>query len=271
MRKYGRLLLVISILLVGTLFTTGCNAVLVAVDKKVEPGELETRQYVFDEFTDVDISSAFSYEIQEADNWSIEITAGRNLFENISVTQSGKVLEIDIKMPHGTIWITGSYPRPQAIITMPELHSLVSSGATEGTVTGFRSDGNLEISLSGACKVELSDLTAGRAFMEASGASRITGDIRVDSIEINIDSAGKVNLEGSTDNLLVDASGASQAELMAFITQDADITLSGASKCVVSPNVRMDVKVSGASTLEYTGEPEIGVLDVSGASTFRKK
>jgi hypothetical protein len=271
MKKHRLSYLFISILLVGTFFIAGCNAVLKVEDKKIEPGELETRQYDYDDFIEVDISSAFSYEIQEADSWSVEITAGRNLFKYIIVTKSARELDIDMNTPGVSIWTNGYYTRPKVTITMPELAALDSSGATDGTVIGFSSDGNLDISGSGASEIELMDITAGRTTMDLSGASKISGTIQVDRLELDVDSASKVQLEGSVDFLAVDCSGASQADLSSFIARDVDISLSGASKSTISLDGKLDVKLSGASTLEYIGEPVIGDMEVTGASTFRKK
>ncbi|MBN2074825.1 MAG: DUF2807 domain-containing protein [Dehalococcoidales bacterium] len=271
MKKIGLYLMIISILLAGIFCTAGCRAVLVPADEKIESGELETRQFDYDEFTDINIDGAFKYEIKKADNWSISITAGSNLFEYINVTKSGQVLDIDINILDGPIWISRSYPIPQAVITLPELTGLKCSGATDGTVTGFRSDANLDISLDGASEVELSGLAVGKTFLDISGASSISGGIRADSIEIDITSAGGVYLEGSADYLTVEAGGASKMDLPDFIALNADITLRDASRGVFNLVETLNARVNGASTLEYFGEPVIGTLDVSGASTFRKK
>ncbi|UCD10117.1 MAG: DUF2807 domain-containing protein [Dehalococcoidales bacterium] len=271
MMKYRQITAIIVTLLVCALFTMGCKVVLVPADEKIEPGELETRQFDFVEFTDVDISGAFSYEIQKADDWSISITAGSNLFEYITVTVSGQELDIDINIPGGTFWTNRSSSRPKALITMPILTGLDSSGATDGTVTGFRSDDDLDISLSGASEIELSDMSTGMTFMDLSGASRISGHIQVDTIELDVSSASRVHLEGSADYLMVEAGGASKVELGDFITQNADITLRDASRGGFNLVETLDAQVNGASSLEYTGEPVIGDLEVTGASTFRKK
>ena len=271
MRKYGRFTLVITILLTGTFFTTGCNAILVKADEEIEPGELETRQYDFDDFIKVDVGSAFSYEIRKGDDWSISIIAGSNLFKYISVTESRQELDVDISIPGVSFWTNGSHSRPKAIITMPELAGLDSSGATDGTVTGFRSDGELAISMSGASKVDLVDIAAVTATMDMSGASQVTGNIQADSIEIEVSSASQIRLEGSADYLTVEAGGASKLDLLDFIAQYADITLRNASKGTFNLVKTLDARVSAASTLEYTGEPVIGILEVTGASTFRKK
>lgn len=261
----------IFLLLLTVFLFSGCNVFLVPADEVIESGETEVRQYELDEFTEVDINSAFAYEIKQADDWSISITADSNLFENISVTRAGRVLDINITKPDGIFLLSITHPKPKVVITMPELTGLDISGATDGTVIGFKSDGNIDISVDGASKVELSGIVANHVLLEVSGASSVTGDTRVDSIELDVDSASKVRLQGSADLLAFEGSGASQADLSYFITRDADVSLSGASKGTISLDGKLDVRVSGASTLEYIGDPEIGVLDVSGGSKFRKK
>ena len=271
MKKYRYITTIIVTLLTGMFFTTGCNVVLVPADEKIEPGEIETRQYDLIDFIDVDIDGAFEYEIQKADNWGIRITTGKNLFEYITVTKFGQELNIKLKESDGIKLISYSHPRPRAIITMPKLSGLDSSGAVDGSVIGFKSVEDMNISLSGACAIDLDDITAITAIIDISGASQITGSIRTDSLELEVNSASKASLEGSTDYLTVKASGASRIELQDFICQNADITLQNASRGTFNLNQTLDARVSGVSTLEYIGEPVIGILDVSGASTFRKK
>ncbi|MFC1948236.1 GIN domain-containing protein [Chloroflexota bacterium] len=271
MRKYRQLTAIILTLLICTLFTAGCDVVLVPADDKIESGESDTRFYEMTEYTGVEIDGAFEYEIQKADNWSIKITAGSNLFEYITVTKSGKVLNINMREPDGIFLISYSHPRPRAIITMPELASLDSSGATDGSVIGFKSEDDINISLSGACAVDLENITAVTAMIDLSGASKVTGRIMVDILELEVASASNIELEGSAGDVILTSRGASRANLSDFIIHNADITLRDASHGTINLDGKLDVRLSGASKLEYFGEPSIGILDVSGASTFKKK
>lgn len=271
MKKYRQLTAIILPLLICTLFTTGCNVVLVPAGEKKETGESETRFYDMTEYTGIEIDGAFEYEIQKADNWSIKITAGSNLFEYITVTKSGKVLDINMREPDGIFLIRYSHPRPRVIITMPELASLDSSGATDGSVFGFKSEEDMNISLSGACSVDLEDITAVTAMMDISGASKVTGRIVVDILELEVDSASNIELVGSASDVILTTRGASRANLSDLIIHNADITLRDASHGTINLDGRLDVRLSGAAKLEYIGEPVIGTLEVTGASTFRKK
>ncbi len=66
-------------------------------------------------------------------------------------------------------------------------------------------------------------------------------------------------------------SGASRFNLGGFIVNNADVTLNGASTGTVNLSGRLDANVSGASRLSYIGEPTMGTINTSGASTISKK
>jgi len=52
---------------------------------------------------------------------------------------------------------------------------------------------------------------------------------------------------------------------------NADVNLGGASTGTVNLHGRLDTDLSGASKLEYVGEPTMGTINISGGSTLSKK
>ena len=261
----------LPVLLLATFLVSGCGVILVPENGEAETGETETRQYDFAEFTRVDIGSAFDYEIQQADTYSISITADSNLFDDIRVTKVGQTLDIGIEFPGITVTIFNVAPKLQAVITMPQLQGLDSSGATQGTVTGFRSDQNLDVTVSGASMVELEDIAVGDTVFDVSGAGKVAGAIVVEDLELEVSGASTVQLKGSANSLTIDGSGASHFKLANLRVGNADITLSGASDATINLAGRLDADLSGASTLEYIGEPTLGIMDITGASIVKRK
>jgi hypothetical protein len=266
MKRYRVLTAVFTSLLLVTLLVSGCGTILVTEDGKAVTGETETRQYDLTEFTRVDISSAFTYEIKKADDYSISITANSDLFDDIRVVKRGQTLNIGLEIS-GTPWtIFNTNPNLRAVITMPQLQELESAGATHGTVTGFSSTEDLEVTASGASRVELQDISAGDTAFEVSGASTVTGDITAEDIEFEVSGASTVQLEGSAVDMAADVSGASHIKLGNLKVYNVDINLSGASNGAINLDGRLDVELSGASQLYYIGEPTLGTLDVTGGS-----
>jgi len=209
-------------------------------------GNLETEAYAFTNFTEVEIGSVFDFEIKQSSSYSINVTADDNVMDYVQVSQDGQTLKIRL----GRVSILGPVTL-RALVTMPQLHGLTASGASRGTVSDFSSSEDLDITVS--------------------GASTVTGDITAGNVEFGISGASTIQLEGSANDIDANVSGASHLNLDNFIVNNADINFSGASSGTVNLNGRLDANLSGASRLWYIGEPTMGDINTSGASTISKK
>ena len=106
---------------------------------------------------------------------------------------------------------------------------------------------------------------------ELSGASEVSGYLQAISCDIELSGASEIDLNGSGGDIRLDASGASQIEMASFTVDDADIDLSGASDASLNINGRLDVSLSGASSLEYSGNPTLGDFDLSSGSELERQ
>ncbi len=210
-------------------------------------GNLETEEYAFANFTRVEISSAFEFEIKQSGSYSINVTADDNVIDRVQISQDGQTLKIRI----GGAPTSFRSVTLKAVVTMPQLGGLTVSGASRGTVSDFSSAEGLNITVSGASMVT-ADITAGDIGFDASGASII-------------------QFEGSADDMVAVVSGASTFDLGDFTVNNANVKISGASTGTINLDGRLDASVSGASTLLYIGDPLMGTINVSGASTLRER
>ncbi|MBA7710270.1 hypothetical protein ES703_119210 [subsurface metagenome] len=228
-------------------------------------GNLDTQEFNFSDFSRVEVGSAFEVEVVQSDSYSVSVTADDNLFDYILVSKQGTTLKIRLK--------TAQYidTTTRAEITMPQLHGLELSGATQGTVSGFSSTENVDIKVSGASSLDMVDMSAGDVQFDISGASKVTGDITAGDAKFDVSGASTVQLEGSAGDIIIEASGASRLELAAFPVNNTDVKLSGASTGTVNLDGRLDADLSGASKLSYIGEPTMGTINTSGGSTLSKK
>ena len=129
----------------------------------------------------------------------------------------------------------------------------------------------LDITVSGASSIKLVKISAGDVTFDVSGASGVTGDIEAKNMELEVSGASTTQLEGLAESLAADVSGASNLELADLKVDNADVILSGASNATINLDGRLDAELSGASTLEYIGEPALGIMDITGASKLQKK
>ena len=260
MRKGGISLVLVAVLVAAVSFSSCIGLAITG------SGNLDTKEFIYSDFDRIEASNAFELEVTQSSSYSVSITADDNLFDYIQVSKSGETLKIKLKSGR-------SYHSCTAIakITMPELRGLDLSGATRGTVSGFSSTENIDLEVSGASSLDLVEISAGDVKFDISGASKVTGDITAGDADFDVSGASTVQLEGSASDIVVDASGASRVKLAAFSINNADVKLSGASSGTVNLDGRLDANLSGASKLEYIGEPTMGTINTSGASTLSKK
>jgi len=212
----------------------------------VGSGHLKTVNYAYANFTRVEISSAFEFEVRQSSSYSINVTADDNVINHVQVSKDGQTLEIGLERVSFLRSVT-----LRVSVTMPDLRGLTVSGASRGTISDFSSTEDLD--------------------MLVSGASRVTGNITAGNVEFDISGASTIQLEGSANDMDANVSGASHFNLDDFTVNNADVNFSGASTGTVNLNGRLDANLSGASRLWYIGEPTMGNINTSGASTLSKK
>jgi hypothetical protein len=288
----------ISLLILAVLFSTGCSAIL----RTTGAGKIAEKTYDFSNFTGVSISDALQFDIKQADTYSVVVSTHENVFEHLDMHQSGDTLVIGMKFfPFNTSGII-------VTITMPQLSTLTVSGACDGTATGFDSTNDLEINVSGASDLN-TDLKAGKTKLDISGDANITGNLTSTDTQIKLSDACDLNmilntgktiisasgssdikgplqaldsqitligdstceLSGSAGNTVLQASGASDMDSLDLILQSADVNLNGASDATIHTDGTLNIDITGASTLNYTGNPTMGKIAVSGASDINHR
>jgi hypothetical protein len=238
-------------LLAATALVSGCccpwTVTRVVRDINVRgSGNLVTREMSLSDFKRLDISSAFVADVTQSETYRVAITMDDNLLDHLKVEKRGDTLYVGIDNTS-----LAGQTTLHARITMPTLEGLQASGASRVTATGFRSTAPLEL--------------------EVSGASSLDGGIHSGDLHMRVSGASSVTLEGSGGKADIGVSGASRAQLEGFALQDATVEASGASSATVNVAGRLDAEASGASTILYVGNPQLGRIEQSGASSVKPK
>ncbi len=145
------------------------------------------------------------------------------------------------------------------------LHVSSSSGVTH---SGVARDYNVD--LSGASNLHL-DVQAEKVTLEASGSSYYSGQLKSADIGITLSGASRASLKGSGGNGTIKASSSSNVSMSDFTFSSATVDLSGASNGEITVNGRLNVELSGSSSLSYGGDPVMENVGVNGASTISKR
>ncbi len=302
MKKRSLVITLVSIVITLSILLSGCGW-LVTVKNA---GPLTSRAYEFTDFNTVDIGSSFKVDIGYSDTYSVQITTNENHFNDIVAAKSGNTLKIGVK-PR---WGIGVFSRTLEVkITMPELVKLTLSGATEVTVSGFKSTNDFDARLSGASKLDLEmetgkfnseisgasemtatikstdsdirlsgsselmlDMTTGNFVYKSSGASDTSGNIEAISTSLHLSGSSNIELTGSGGNIDLSGSGASNFKLAQYYVKDVDIELNGASNADMNINGTIRGSLSGSSELLYEGNPILSDrLDISGGSRMQRR
>jgi len=94
--------------------------------------------------------------------------------------------------------------------------------------------------------------------IDAKGASRVDlNQLFGENLYLNIQGSAVVKLKGSINLQVVDVSGAGQYSGVGLISNEAKMTVKGASRSFIYAKEKLSVNGSGASSVKYIGNPVI--------------
>jgi len=224
------------------LFTYGCSAVFgqqtIINDKNAEARPVTN-------FSGIKVLGGIEVYLSQGDSYAIAVSASTAEYrDNITTEVKNGILVISYKSDR--FHFSGGDKRLRAYISFKTIESIEASGASAVIITGTLNGGSMLIKLS--------------------GASEIKGHAILNDVNLNLSGASTAKITGSAQNLNLTASGASDLKSYEFIVQNCLANLSGASDVAITINNSVSCSASGASILQYEGNPERKDVATSGAS-----
>jgi hypothetical protein len=238
----GNVLLFITAFIVFIITFTfpGCSALRPINDS----GVAEKKEMQFSDFTAIEVKDGFEVEIVRSDTYNVTIIADKELYDNLKVRHQDDVLKIYIDPPYSHI-----ISHKTARVGMPVLRQIDLSMNSRGTISGFQSSEDF-----------IANLALG---------SSLSGDIEAKNVIFDIASGSSMKLGGAANEMTLNGSGGSTAELSEFDLTSAKITLTSGSKTTVSVKENIEVDLSLGSNLSYIGDPSITKIEISGGSVMK--
>jgi hypothetical protein len=258
--KRAYLATLLATILVTVMILAGCSS-----------GRTVTETRDFTNFTSVDVQNTFQVEIVQAASFGVTITVHKDLLDYVSISQEGETLKIMLNPHHPFTDFTVGRKILKAKIAMPAISGLSLSGASKGSISGFKSSENFRVGVSGASSLNIDDIEVGNAEFDISGASEVTGSLKASDANFVVSGASQIDLKGSANNFTLTESGASVLKLLEFTVNMADVKVDGASEATIDVKEKLDAVLSGASRLYFHGNPTMGNISVTGASTIKNK
>ena len=252
-----------------------------------------TKKIGVQDFTGVVAGGIYDVTLIRADVCSVEVTCEADMADDlrIAVKQGRLVLEIDQSGWSSAERKKFSDLRPKAVVRLPVLSYLEIGGACRMETSGrFDAGERFDGRISGAASVRIDGKFdeslyvvsgAARAIVSETGVSVRAETIGAASLRLNISDASysyvgatgapSVTVAGRTDSLTIESSGAGRVNTAALNARRARVGCTGACSVDLNVSGELDVSVTGASRVTYSGDARIVSQSVSRASSLRKR
>lgn len=215
---------------------------MVEVEKLKGNGNVTTVNKSIQAFDKLRVSNKFEVEIVQGEP-ALSISLDENLQEIIEVNQNGSELSLVLDDYQHPVPSYGS--RVKVRVSTPNITNIIANGGSK-----VWSD---------------SLIRAPQLKLRSSGAASIKLTVESDKIEAKMSGAGNVTLNGNAQRMNLRSSGAGQFNGENITINDVEISANGASKISIHAVDFLNVYASGASVIEYKGNPKVE-QSTSGAS-----
>lgn len=223
-------------------------------------------------FNAISVSSAIDLYLTQSTTNKVAVSASSDEILDYIITEvEGGVLII--RLGENRSWFNwkkwGNY-KTKAYVSIKDINAITASGASDIHIINKIESPKIRIKLSGASDLK-GDISAGTIIYDLSGASDCKSSVDANTIAITGDGASKIELAGRVDDLSVVISGASDAKLYNLNSKGAILKSSGASNIQATVAEILKANSSGASSIDYKGNPSVKESNTSGASSIRHK
>lgn len=223
-------------------------------------------------FTAISVSSAIDLYLTQSNKNEVAVSATNDEIRDHIITEvvGGTLI---IRLGDKGTWFSwrkwGNY-KTKAYVSIKDIDALTASGASTVHLINTIESPKMRIKLSGASDFK-GNIKAGVLMYQLTGASDYKGQITANSIDIDGSGASSIELTGRVDDLAVEVSGASDAKLYNLTAKGAILRASGASNIGVTVTEILRANSSGASDINYKGNPNVKESNTSGASNIRHR
>lgn len=237
-------------------------------------------------YTAVEVFSPIKVVVEERTEGNIIIRATEQMMPRIVLKVEDKTLKIssDFKQLNRNDNI------PIAEVYLPYNGNLCSFEATAVSSIDVKpaiSAEKLDIECIGASRITLKG-KANKVDMEVAGGSSVDADIQCTTLEAEVAGAAVLNLEGSATNADIDVAGAATLNADQFNCSQLESEVVGASKASLKADIctvnvvgastatvecssQLTASAVGASSIRYTGECKVNIVENMGASSIKKR
>ena len=244
---------------------------------KVEgDGNIVTKDRSVANFTAISVQNGSDLYITQGSPNKVTVKADANLQDHIKTEVKDGTLKIYAKKR------LGKAKKREVHVTVSNLKALAASGGSDVFAKKGLKTGNFALSMSGGSDLDLvltadelkcslsggSDAnisgSVGHLKVSASGGSDLNGkNLSATDCDINVSGGSDVDISGKAKSLDVVASGGSDINAGGFQVNKCKLVVSGGADATVKVKDELSMTASGASDIDYYGNPKITHKKVS--------
>jgi hypothetical protein len=223
-------------------------------------------------FTAINVSSAIDLYLTQGETCQIAVSATDNeTRDRIKTYVEDGTLYIKMEYAKGwKNWNKWGNNKLKAYVSVHELFALTGSGASNIHLLNKMVSSKLLVKLSGASDLK-GDVQADFLSVHMSGASDYFGNLKANALSVDLSGASSIQLKGEAENVSLELSGASDAKMFEFSSTNVGVNCSGASTANIKVANTLKAHASGASDINYKGEPINKEFNKSGGANIRHK
>ena len=203
-----------------------------AADSSIRPAKKSvTQRREVRRFEEIAASSGITILVRQADEWTVEVSADKNITDRVQTEVVGKTLRIRVSCP-----------------------VLTNISATSGTDITFT---NL---------FEGEALT-----VHATSAARIDGAIRYGSLMLSATSGADITLTGRSRHSTLTATSGANIDASALVSEEVSASATSGAHVKTYAHTRLTAKATSGAIVVYYGNPTQTDISATSGGSIRKR
>ena len=220
-----------------------------AADSSIRPAKKSvTQRREVRRFEEIAASSGITILVRQADEWTVEVSADKNIIDRVQTEVVGKTLRIRYR---NNTSINGRHEPTVVRVSCPVLTNISATSGTDITFT---------------------NLFEGEALtVHATSAARIDGAIRYGSLMLSATSGADITLTGRSRHSTLTATSGANIDASALVSEEVSASATSGAHVKTYAHTRLTAKATSGAIVVYYGNPTQTDISATSGGSIRKR
>ena len=220
-----------------------------AADGSIRPAKKSvTQRREVRRFEEIAASSGITVLVRQADEWTVEVSADKNIIDRVQTEVVGNTLRIRYR---NNTSINGRHEPTVVRVSCPVLTNISATSGTDITFT---------------------NLFEGEALtVHATSAARIEGAIRHGSLLLSATSCADIPLTGRSRHSTLTATSGANIDASALVSEEVSASATSGAHVKTYAHTRLTAKATSGAIVVYYGNPTQTDISATSGGSIRKR